>query len=303
MTISFIICTYNREKYIYECLRRLANNTSQTDWEIVLVNNNSTDSTASECARFAADYPSADYHYFVEKQQGLSFARNRGIREAKGDWLVFLDDDAMVENNYISNLTQYIADLSDMAAFGGKILPFFEDGKEPAWLSSWTLIWLSALDMGKKVKLFKGKQYPIGANMGVKHNIADLIGFFDTNLGRKGKNFIGGEEKDFFSRIQDRHLPIYYLPDIAVHHCVPSSRTTDDYIRKLGRGVGLSQRIRYHNKGTIAYAAWLLIEAAKWLVAIALCGAYMLTLRPAKGTKLLLFRAEVTKGLLGIEAE
>ena len=303
MTISFIICTYNREKYIYECLSRLAKNTVRTDWEIVLVDNNSTDSTASECNRFHTDFPSVNYRYFLEKQQGLSFARNHGIQEAKGDWLVFLDDDAFVEPDYIKRLQQHIQNLPDMAAFGGKILPLLENGHTPEWLGRWTMIWLSALDMGSRVKRFTGKQYPIGANMGIARKTAEQIGFFDTNLGRKGKNFIGGEEKDYFSRIKRFRQPVYYLPDIAVRHCIPASRTTDDYIRKLGRGTGASERLRTRSKGATAYAAALLKESFKWLAILLLCAGYILTLHPVKGTKLILFRAEVTKGLLEKETD
>ena len=110
MTISFIICTYNREKYIYECLSRLAKNTVHESWEIVLVNNNSTDHTAAECERFKKDYTPKNYRYVVETQQGLSFARNRGIAEAKGEWLVFLDDDAMVETDYIAHVQKHLSD-------------------------------------------------------------------------------------------------------------------------------------------------------------------------------------------------
>ena len=120
--ISFVICTYNREKYIYECLSRLAKNTVKDGWELILVNNNSTDQTATECERFVEDYKPKNYHYFIEKQQGLSFARNRGIAEAKGEWLVFLDDDAMVEQDYIANLQKHLSEHPETGAFGGQIV-------------------------------------------------------------------------------------------------------------------------------------------------------------------------------------
>ena len=122
--ISFIICTYNREKYIYECLSKLAKNTEQKGCEIVLVNNNSTDNTAAECERFVKDYKPTNYRYVVETKQGLSFARNRGIAEAQGEWLVFLDDDAMVETDYITNLQKHLSEHPEAGAFGGQIEPF-----------------------------------------------------------------------------------------------------------------------------------------------------------------------------------
>ncbi len=99
--LSVIICTYNRQKYIYNCLRSIANNTLEpTQYEIVLINNNSTDNTEAECNRFCTDYPQVRFNYFVETNQGLSYARNRGIAEAKGEVLVYVDDDAVVNKDY-----------------------------------------------------------------------------------------------------------------------------------------------------------------------------------------------------------
>ena len=82
--ISVILCTYNRDKYIYNVLKSVADNDYPRDqYEIVLVNNNSTDTTESECQRFMADYPDIRFRYCVEKSQGLSYARNCGIRNAE----------------------------------------------------------------------------------------------------------------------------------------------------------------------------------------------------------------------------
>ena len=102
MMLSVILCTYNRDKYIYNVLKSLAENTLSPDqYEIVLVDNNCTDNTHSECDRFVKDFPEVTFRYFVETNQGLSHARNRGIRESKGDILVYVDDDATVNKNAV----------------------------------------------------------------------------------------------------------------------------------------------------------------------------------------------------------
>lgn len=297
MIISFIICTYNRERYIYECLSRLAKNTVQTGWEIVLVNNNSTDRTAEECQRFAQDYPKADYHYFVETQQGLSFARNRGIQEAKGEWLVFLDDDAMVEPDYIASLQKHLSAHPEAGAFGGQIIPLFEDG-EPEWYSKWTMIYVSAMDRGKTVHPFPANKYPIGANMGVKREVIDRVGIFNTVLGRTGNNLLSGEEKDLFNRIHAAGYPILYFPDIQVHHCIPAHRTTKEFIARLADGVGQSERLRTRHIGAAAYCKRLIMECVKWGGTIVLWAFYALQGKFSKGNILVLFRYHVTKTLL-----
>lgn len=295
--LSIIICTYNREKYVGETLLRLANNRYNGEWELLLIDNNSTDSTASICKTFAVQHPNVPFRYFVETHQGLSHARNRGIKEAKGDWLVFLDDDAFVSENYLERLFQYIQEIPQMDAFGGRIYPLFEDGMTPSWLSKWSASWLSAIDKGDEVCIFTN-DYPIGANMGFSRKTANQCGLFNTDLGRSGKNLIGGEEKDYFNRIKALNATIYYLPNIAVEHCIPSSRTTDEYICRLGLGVGQSERQRTLAISKMEYSKRLLLEAVKWGGTLVLWIGYCLQGYPAKGNKLILFRKNVTKGLL-----
>ena len=297
MTISFIICTYNREKYIYECLSRLAKNTAQTGWEIVLVNNNSTDNTAAECERFVAEYKPQNYRYVVETQQGLSFARNRGIAEANGDWLVFLDDDAMVETDYISNLQKHLSAHPEAGAFGGQIEPFFEDG-EPDWYSKWSMGFVSAIDRGDKVHAFPSNKFPIGANMGIKREVVEKVGMFNTELGRTGNNLLAGEEKDLFNRIREAGYEILYFPDIKVRHCIPGRRTTREFVERLAYGVGVSERLRTRKIGHAAYIKRLLMEGVKWGGTLLIWCQYTLQGHCSKGNILVHFRCHVTRGLL-----
>lgn len=297
--ISVIICTYNREKYIYECLSRLAKNTEQKGWEIVLVNNNSTDLTAAECERFVADFKPTNYRYFIETQQGLSFARNRGVAEAKGDWLVFLDDDAMVETDYVANLQTHLTQHPEAGAFGGQIEPFFEDG-EPAWYSKWSMGFVSAIDRGDKVHVFPGNKFPIGANMGIKREVVEKVGVFNTELGRTGNNLLAGEEKDLFNRIRKAGYEILYLPNIGVKHCIPGRRTTREFVSKLAYGVGVSERLRTQHIGTLSYLKRLFMECVKWAGTIVLWCQYTIQGHRPKGDILVLFRNYVTKGLLNV---
>ena len=301
MIISFIICTYNREQYIYECLSRLAANTAKEGWEIILVNNNSTDNTAAECARFVADCKPGNYHYFMETQQGLSYARNRGIKEAHGEWLVFLDDDAMVEKDYIAHLQEHLANHPEAGAFGGAIEPFFEDQK-PEWLNPWAMGFVSAIDLGDEIKPFSGKSYPIGANMGISRATITAIGDFNTALGRTGNNLMGGEEKDIFSRIRQAGIPILYFPGIRVRHCIPPKRTTKEFIARLGYGVGMSERMRTRNISILTFYKRLFSEFVKWGGTIVLWLCYAIQGHHAKGDILVLFRRNVTGGLLNLSS-
>ena len=103
--LTAIICTYNREKYIGNLLESIAaNDLSKSEYEIVLVDNNCTDNTHKVCKAFAAAHADVNFRYVIEKEQGLSSARNKGIREAKGDVLVYIDDDALVDTWYLRTI-------------------------------------------------------------------------------------------------------------------------------------------------------------------------------------------------------
>lgn len=297
--LSFIICTYNREEYISQTLCCLAENHSCTDdYEIILVDNNSTDSTASLCKKFEVEHPNVRYSYFLETQQGLSYARNRGVKEANGDILVFLDDDAFVQENYVSNLINHLKTNSEIKAFGGKITPFYESGVEPKWMSKWSYSWVSAIDYSDTVTCFGENAYPIGANMGIRKDLISQFDGFNTELGRTGKNMMAGEEKDMWSKVRAKGIDIYYLPDVAVKHCIPERRTTTDYIIRFAQGVGMSERVRTKNIGTFSYIKRLFSECVKWAGTIVLWTQFLLKGQREKGDVLVLFRKEVTKGLI-----
>lgn len=297
--LSIIICTYNRDKYIYNALKNIAENDFPVDkYEILLINNNSTDNTESECNRFVQDFPQVNFRYFIELKQGLSHARNRGTEESKGDVLIFLDDDSFVKKNYLQNLQQQLSHYSDAMAFGGRIIPLFENRVTPKWLCHWTYSWVSAIDKGNKVILFEGSSYPIGANMGFRKACIDKCGLFNTELGRTKKNLMCGEEKDLFNRVKDKGYKIYYFPDIEVQHVIPPSRTTKDYIVRMGKGIGMSEKLRCTKLGKSAIYLRCFSEFIKWGATIFLWFLYVLRFRPIVGNMLILFRWNVTKGLL-----
>lgn len=298
--ISVIICTYNREKYIYETLRRVAcNNFNKAAYEIILVNNNSTDSTDAECQRFMADYPDTTCRYYIETNQGLSFARNRGIKESNGGIVVFLDDDSYIESDYLANLHLQMENHPEAAAFGGKIIPQFESGVTPRWICKWTYSWVSAIDKGSKTCEFSDGSYPIGANMGFRRKTIDKIGSFNTALGRTKKNLLGGEEKDIFNRLRAEGGHVLYFPNITIHHVIPDSRTTKAYIEKLGFGVGTSEYIRCSSNGTLGQRRRS--EIVKWGATFVLWALYLLKGNTQVGPRLYCFRKNVSKALFAKE--
>ena len=296
MKLSVIICTYNRKKYIYDVLKSIAENVfSHENYELLVIDNNSSDDTPQECKRFHADFPDVVYRYYIEPNQGLSHARNRGIAEATGDIIVFMDDDATAEPGYLEEMRAFFAQTPDAAAGGGRIYPRFES-RRPRWMSHFLLPLTSSIDLGNKVKVFTRRQFPIGANMAVRSSIFAKYGLFNPDLGRKGNSMDGAEEKDFFYRLTAAKEKIYYVPGAIVHHYVPDRRLTFDFFRRQAVSIGKSERIRSKNISKTEYVKSIIRECLKWGASIALFFFYFFTLRPAKAVRLLVFRWYVSRG-------
>lgn len=302
--LSVIICTYNRQKYIYNCLKSIADNEyGVNEYEIVLINNNSTDDTEAECDRFRKDFPQIDFNSFVEKQQGLSYARNRGIAEAKGDILVYVDDDATVNKEYLSTIAVFFEQNMDAMAAGGAIYPVYET-HEPAWISKYTKTLITAYkDEGNKIIRLKGKKFPSGGNAAYRKEVFRSIGGFNTELGRKGTSLISGEEKAVFDKMKALDMPVFYLPNMILYHIIPAHKLTKEYFDNLTLSIGKSERLRTLAISKTAYLKRLLEEVIKWGASFVFCIGYFLLLSPNKGIKLLRFRLNVTKGLLSADRQ
>jgi len=294
--ISVIVCTYNREKLLVSCIDSLVKQDSHPgDYEIILVNNGSTDNTEQLCIKSIHEHPGLQIRYFLETKQGLSNARNRGIKESMGNIIAFIDDDAFADQHYIYNLKKDFR-TSGIAAGGGKILPHWEKNR-PKWMSRFILPLVSVLDMGDQIIDFKGNKYPIGANMFFRKSLFEKAGFFDPLLGRSLKNMIGNEEKDLFMKIKRIGSEICYFPNIIVNHYIPEERTTISFIKKQALGIGQSERIRtrLNKKERIRV---FFNEGIKWGGTIILSFYYLLLFDPQKAKMLILFRYWVSKGLL-----
>lgn len=297
--LSVIICTYNRDKYIYNVLKSIAENDFPKDrYEIVLVNNNCTDQTESECSRFLQDFSDVDLKIFKEAHQGLSYARNRGISEAEGDVLVYVDDDAVVNSGYLKTYADFFDTHPEVDAAGGRIVPRYETS-EPDWFSKYTRQLITAqLDFGKKECRFPKGKFPGGGNAAYRKTVFDRVGFFNVELGRKGTGLIGAEEKDLFDKMTDQGIQFFYLPDAVLYHIIPDSKLTKDYFERWTYAIGKSEYLRTRSSRK-KYVKRIFRETVKWGGTLVLWLRFLVSLQPNKGNKLIRFRYNVTRGLLG----
>ncbi|MDO5443013.1 MAG: glycosyltransferase [Bacteroidia bacterium] len=298
--ISVIICTYNRAKYIYGVLESLAKNDFPCDrYEIVLVDNNCTDNTAAEVSRFKEAWPEVKLRCCKETDQGLSYARNRGIKEASGDVLVYVDDDAFVNGKYLSNYAELFARRPDIQAAGGPIIPHYETGSEPSWMTYHLKRLLTGyLFFGDEEKDFPGDNYPGGGNAAYRASVFDEVGLYNVELGRKGGNLGGGEEKDIFNKMESAGMKFVYTPGSILYHSIPGYKLEEDYFTRVTCGIGDSERIRTLAVSKAEYMKRLFKEAVKWAGTLVLSLGYLLKGKAQCGGKLIRFRWNVTRRLL-----
>lgn len=296
LDLSLIIATYNRAEQLMVTLESVATQQYPTArWECIVVDNNSKDDTRERVEAFAVAHPDLQLRYVFESNQGLSYARNRGIEEAKGEIIAFVDDDERIVEEFVSAYVELFASHRDAMSAGGKIVAEYPTGR-PRWMSKYTEQPIAnPMDFGQSIQPFPKGRIPGGGNMAMRRSVFDKIGLFDTSLGRTGKQLIGGEENDLFERIEAAGMVCYYVPRAVMYHIIPESKLTLDYFRRLAFNTGLSQRRRaeLHNRTTSLYVR----EIMKWCATLLLC----LVHRPAQSRYLILMRWQISKGVFSSE--
>ena len=299
MQLSIIICSYNRASYISEALDSLYHQSSGLDvFEVLIVDNNSTDNTDTVYKIWRAVNPLGQFTYATETKQGASFARNKGALLAKGDWLCFMDDDAIATPNYVENILSHVKEQPNIVGFGGKIIPKYIP-EAPKWMSRYVSSLVGNFDYATVACPFENGKYPLESNMVVNKKIYEQVGGFNTDLpGVVGTLRIGGEGKELFFKIMALGHTIFYDPSILVYHVVEVKKLTKEYMYRVASGIGRGERTRTLNIGSIAYFNKIIEYLLKLGASLLLGMLYLLQGNPAKSWPVIQFRVDAIKGLL-----
>jgi glycosyltransferase involved in cell wall biosynthesis len=292
MKISIIICTYNRELYLPKCLEHLKNQTeAPSNFEIILVNNNSTDKTENICENFIQENPQLSVIYIKENNPGLSFARNKGIETASGDILCFIDDDGFAIQEYVTIVKRFAEDphYKDIISFGGKVIPCYNKGKEPKWISSYIDGLVSKVDLGDKVMLFT-KKYPAGCNMVFRKEFFEEHGGFNVDLHTRG------DDKFVFDKLKKAGLKTLYLPALKVEHFIDDYRLEKGFIIRLSKIIGQSEAIRLKETSKFEKIIKLIEYIFKFGAALIISLGFLFTGQFSKAYYLILVRWNVLRG-------
>ncbi|HEX8281931.1 MAG TPA: glycosyltransferase [Pyrinomonadaceae bacterium] len=231
MRFTVAICTWNRARLLSTVLERLTRvRYTRGAWEVLVVNNNSTDGTERVLDAFAERLP---LRPAFEPRLGLSHARNTAVGHARGDYVVWTDDDALVDANWLAAYDRAAARHPEAAIFGGPVRPHFE-GTPPLWLSAaWEDVGaaFAARDLGSEPFEFGIGELPYGANFVIRTREQKLFAY-DPALGRKGDGGALGEETAVIRAILEAGGTGWWVPDASVEHWIPKERQTIRYLRR-----------------------------------------------------------------------
>ena len=250
MDISVIICTYNRGEWLRKVLSDLTSQDAVSDvsFEVIIVDNNSTDSTKSICEEFTAINPEI-FRYLHDKRQGKTFALNTGIKSSTGNIIAFTDDDVAVDKKWLFSIMKAFAANPDCLAFGGRVLPVWPNAI-PRWVVSQgafknTSGAIVEHDYGDQATSYHhhGIYPPCGANMFFSRKIFERYGCFNESLNLGVKSIPMLEDIEFCQRLLENGENMLYIPDAIVYHPVVPERLTKKYFRTHAFKSGRAQYV------------------------------------------------------------
>ncbi len=231
--LSVVISTFNRCRSLPIALNALAAQPAHPPFEIIIVDNNSTDRTPEVVEQWRATCPHP-VRYIMEPRQGLPHARNAGIAAARGAIVAFTDDDVFVARDWVAAIVRTFELHPAVDVVGGKVLPRWAPGDPPAWFSKRLLAPLALQDKGDApLPVHAGNASPclIGANFAFRRAVFDRVGPFDPR-------YVRAQDREIQLRLWRAGGQGLYTPAIVTWVDVPRERMTKQYFRMWHRRSG-----------------------------------------------------------------
>jgi glycosyltransferase involved in cell wall biosynthesis len=251
MEFSIIIPTYNRADELRQTIRSIAQLEVGSDWELIVIDNNSPDHTRAVVEEEMASFP-VPLRYIFEPEQGRYAAINTGIRAAHGKIIATTDDDARVEPDWLRRAAAGLETLG-CDYVGGKVLPLWK-AERPNWLPHrpgphWSVLALQ--DHGETPREFgvNGLPWPLGINTATRREAFERTDLFDNRLGRKAGTLRNQAQREWHLRARAAGLRGFYVPDMVVHHVVEPDRLEKQYFRRWYYWHGISRAILFTKLG------------------------------------------------------
>lgn len=243
--LSVVIPTFNRAEFLSRTVESiLAQTLSPAEYEIIVVDNNSSDHTKRVVEDLNRKHGNR-IRYVFEPDSGLVYARHTGAREARADILVFTDDDIIAPEGWLAAIRQTFTD-PDVALVGGKNIPRYE-AAPPEWIDAfwnknelgvWN-IYISLLDLGER-QIEIPANFVFGCNFSIRKRVMyECGGFHPDVVPRELIRFLGDGEYGLALALMKKGCKAVYNPAASIEHLVPEGRMTVEYFcrRAFGEGV------------------------------------------------------------------
>ena len=253
--ISVIIATLNRSDHLQKILESIEKLKVSDDltYEILLIDNASSDKTKELIDAYARKKPQI-YKYFFEARKGKSNALNLGLRNARGEIIMFADDDVIVDPNWLSALWNTFESKPDAIAIQGKILLQKEIERLPPWADPEDLLFCTCYDPCPAPVY---ADMLVGANMAFRREAFERYGLFDLRLGPGAAGF--GDDTEFGMRLERAGEKIYYQPAALVFHEYQEERFAWDYwlrrIEQHARTIAVID-VEIRNRNYMRFRSW-----------------------------------------------
>ncbi|MGE0445562.1 MAG: glycosyltransferase [Vicinamibacterales bacterium] len=265
-----LICTRDRARMLAEAIETLRASVSARPWELVVVDNASTDDTADVIASAARTFP-VPVRYVREPRLGKSFALNTGLRIVSGRIILFGDDDQHFDPGWIDAGCRPLLEDPAVHYSGGPVVPLL-GGARPAWLDlahAEMRAPLGLFDYGPDPFVFEERhRIPGGGNMAIRAALAAQIGGFREDLGRRGRSLLGQEQAEFFARSRAAGARGVYVPGMVVYHQVPPERLRRRYFTRWWYWKGVAHA-RWQTASRHGIPRFVYSEGARALLALA----------------------------------
>jgi glycosyltransferase involved in cell wall biosynthesis len=278
MDISIIICTYNRAESLRRTLHTCCDLVipAGVTWELLVVDNNSSEATKMVCDEFTGKLP---LRYLFEPHPGKSFALNRGMEEAKGELLLFTDDDVDLTPSWLQVHVDAAKRYPSAMFFGGKVVPRWET-PPPSWVleHQQKILWAVTMDynLADNEKLLTMDENPfVGANLSIKNTAFSGGELFCTRIGPEGKTPVHGEESDLLKRFLRKGMQGIFVPTAVVYHRNPPERAMESYVRRWYKGLGI-RTVRLEGLGDMTHV-WFGAPRYLWRQLVEAACRYALT--------------------------
>jgi glucosyl-dolichyl phosphate glucuronosyltransferase len=257
--VSIIICTYKRPILLESTLKSVVDLDFAPDQFEVIVIDNGSDDQSQDVFETIKRQGRCQMVYAREETLGLSHARNKGIALAKGVIVAFLDDDELVDSNWLKELIKPYDSDELIACVGGKIIPVFPDNKFPSWYSKSIQGFFGGVDNGVIIhEVNFPQEYIGGGNMSFNRRLIIESGMFNVRLGIIGVSSYSGEENELAFRIKNKGFKVLYTPFATTYHIIESERISKQFFHKRLFQSGRSEIM--YNPGNQGSPLFLLVK-------------------------------------------